>query len=128
MEPLTCGVKDLIPAVSAQTVTVPSPGRIFTGRSAPAKGAKLPILTRIPTVFSPFHAGVVFEQEKGLDALGNSFPIHVIRNMTVLVSNSSFAELHRSGFMDFFSLKACFTERCAPSPASACCGCEAEAP
>jgi hypothetical protein len=76
---------------------------------------------RIPTVLSFFHTGRRFVIASSASPPGVSL---YFSNMTVLVANSTFTNLHSSGIMVFFELgriaQFCFLNRCVPVPACHC--------
>lgn len=69
---------------------------------------------RIPTVFSPFHAGTIFKLSRREVPPGVTLNF---QNMTLLLPNVTYDGIFVSGFMEYFELgrsaRFCFTNRCA---------------
>lgn len=67
---------------------------------------------RIPTVYSPFHAGWKFRVDSRESPPGVTLNFS---NVTLLLANVTYEEIYESGFMDFFDLgrsaRFCFTNR-----------------
>lgn len=101
-------VQEKVPAAAASgPIIVKSVSRIITGRSVLGNGG-----LRIPTVFAPLYSGYKFMLQAVESPPGTTLEL---RNMTVVIADGVFTELHSSGMMDYFDLgtaaRVCFMNR-----------------
>lgn len=102
-----------MPAAAATEIgPILFPGKLLKGSSTAQDTQHAPHVVRLPIVYAPFHAGIVFPVQGTASAPGAT--LH-FSNVTFLVSNATYDALGASGAMDFFALgsyaRVCFSNR-----------------